>query len=73
MEKDIKLSLKSLGTNLILTNELSLWYVPHSLNPKEICCFLRLVCKDISDGQEIIPIPVTNLIDDSPVAPEGES
>ncbi|GMN49368.1 hypothetical protein TIFTF001_018536 [Ficus carica] len=30
-----------------------------------------LVCKDISFGQENIPIPATNIIDDSPVAPEG--
>ncbi|PON54801.1 histone H3-K9 methyltransferase [Parasponia andersonii] len=30
-----------------------------------------LVCEDISHGQENIPIPVTNVIDDPPLAPEG--
>ncbi|KAM6589787.1 hypothetical protein CsatA_012392 [Cannabis sativa] len=30
-----------------------------------------LVCKDISNGQESKPIPVTNVIDDPPSAPEG--
>ncbi|KAI3929811.1 hypothetical protein MKX01_025979 [Papaver californicum] len=30
-----------------------------------------LVCKDISGGQENVPIPATNLVDDPPVAPTG--
>ncbi|KAI3982140.1 hypothetical protein MKX01_019046 [Papaver californicum] len=30
-----------------------------------------LVCKDISGGQENIPIPATNLVNDPPVAPTG--
>ncbi|GMI86833.1 SET DOMAIN PROTEIN 33, SU(VAR)3-9 homolog 4, KRYPTONITE [Hibiscus trionum] len=30
-----------------------------------------LVCEDISGGQEIIPIPATNMVDDPPVAPTG--
>lgn len=32
---------------------------------------LGLVCEDISGGQERIPIPATNLIDDPPFAPTG--
>ena len=31
----------------------------------------RLVCKDITGGQEDIPIPATNLVDDPPVPPTG--
>lgn len=30
-----------------------------------------LVCEDISGGQEVVPIPATNLVDDPPVAPTG--
>ncbi|KAL2939652.1 Histone-lysine N-methyltransferase H3 lysine-9 specific SUVH4 [Bienertia sinuspersici] len=30
-----------------------------------------LVCEDISEGQENIPVPATNLVDDPPVAPTG--
>lgn len=32
----------------------------------------RLVCEDITGGQEGIPIPATNLVDDPPVAPTGK-
>ncbi|RYR04710.1 hypothetical protein Ahy_B06g084489 isoform A [Arachis hypogaea] len=32
-----------------------------------------LVCEDITGGQENIPIPATNLVDDPPVAPTGKS
>lgn len=35
------------------------------------CIYVRLVCKDITGGQEDIPIPATNLVDDPPVAPTG--
>lgn len=31
----------------------------------------RLVCEDITGGQENFPIPATNLVDDPPVAPTG--
>ncbi|KAK8715924.1 hypothetical protein V6N13_043249 [Hibiscus sabdariffa] len=31
-----------------------------------------LVCEDISGGQENVPIPATNLVDDPPVAPTGK-
>lgn len=34
--------------------------------------WLRLVCEDITGGQENIPIPATNLVDDPPVAPTGK-
>ena len=34
--------------------------------------FSRLVCKDISGGQENIRIPATNVCDVPPVAPSGE-
>lgn len=33
--------------------------------------FNRLVCRDISYGQENIPIPATNLVDNPPVPPSG--
>lgn len=31
----------------------------------------RLVCDDITEGLEDIPIPVTNLVDDPPIKPPG--
>ncbi|KAI8541254.1 hypothetical protein RHMOL_Rhmol08G0047300 [Rhododendron molle] len=40
--------------------------------PNSISEIRGLVCKDISDGQEDIPIPATNLVDDPPVAPTGK-
>lgn len=30
------------------------------------------MCEDIAGGQEDIPIPATNLVDDPPVAPIGK-
>ena len=33
--------------------------------------FDRLVCDDISGGQENFPIPATNLVDNPPVPPPG--
>lgn len=38
-----------------------------------VLCFTfgRLVCDDISGGQENLPIPATNLVDDPPVPPSG--
>ena len=30
------------------------------------------MCEDISGGQEDVPIPATNLVDDPPVAPTGK-
>lgn len=32
----------------------------------------RLVCEDITGGQEDVPIPATNLVDDPPVPPTGK-
>lgn len=34
-------------------------------------CFNRLVCGDISNGQETFPIPATNLVDNPPIPPSG--
>lgn len=39
---------------------------------KDIYGFLSLVCRDLSNGLEAIPIPVTNEIDDSPITPNGK-
>ncbi|XP_057982560.1 histone-lysine N-methyltransferase, H3 lysine-9 specific SUVH4 isoform X2 [Malania oleifera] len=39
--------------------------------PKSISEIRGLVCEDITGGEEDIPIPATNLIDDPPVAPAG--
>jgi hypothetical protein len=36
-----------------------------------VCLFDSLVCDDISGGQERIPIPATNLVDDPPIPPSG--
>ncbi|KAF8765779.1 hypothetical protein HU200_008288 [Digitaria exilis] len=46
---------------------LSLSYQFHSL----LFRILRLVCGDISNGQENFPIPSTNLVDNPPVPPSG--
>ncbi|KAK6928600.1 SET domain [Dillenia turbinata] len=40
--------------------------------PNSISEIRGLVCEDITAGQEDIPIPATNLVDDPPVAPTGE-
>ncbi|XVF59943.1 hypothetical protein PTKIN_Ptkin08bG0002400 [Pterospermum kingtungense] len=39
--------------------------------PKSTSEIRGLVCEDISGGQEDIPIPATNLVDDPPIAPTG--
>ncbi|KAH9627160.1 hypothetical protein KSS87_018400 [Heliosperma pusillum] len=39
--------------------------------PDTIADVRGLVCADISEGQEDIPIPATNLVDDPPVPPTG--
>ncbi|XP_059668643.1 histone-lysine N-methyltransferase, H3 lysine-9 specific SUVH4-like [Cornus florida] len=39
--------------------------------PNTISEIRGLVCEDISGGQEKIPIPATNLVDDPPIAPTG--
>ncbi|RVX06887.1 Histone-lysine N-methyltransferase, H3 lysine-9 specific SUVH4 [Vitis vinifera] len=40
--------------------------------PNSISEIRGLVCEDISGGQEDIPIPATNLVDDPPFAPTGK-
>ncbi|KAL8474905.1 hypothetical protein ACS0TY_031355 [Phlomoides rotata] len=39
--------------------------------PQSISEIRGLVCEDITGGLEAIPIPVTNLVDDPPISPEG--
>ncbi|XP_045823256.1 histone-lysine N-methyltransferase, H3 lysine-9 specific SUVH4-like [Trifolium pratense] len=39
--------------------------------PQTVAELRGLVCEDITEGQEHVPIPVTNLVDDSPVPPTG--
>uniref|UniRef100_A0A2C9W0Z9 SET domain-containing protein n=1 Tax=Manihot esculenta TaxID=3983 RepID=A0A2C9W0Z9_MANES len=39
--------------------------------PQSISEIRGLVCEDISAGQEDVPIPATNLVDDPPVPPTG--
>ncbi|KAI5341486.1 hypothetical protein L3X38_020760 [Prunus dulcis] len=39
--------------------------------PQSLSEIRGLVCEDISGGQEDVPIPATNLVDDPPVAPTG--
>ncbi|PNY00002.1 histone-lysine N-methyltransferase H3 lysine-9 specific SUVH4-like protein [Trifolium pratense] len=40
--------------------------------PQTVAEIRGLVCEDITEGQEDVPIPVTNLVDDSPVPPIGK-
>ncbi|CAL9014902.1 unnamed protein product [Prunus brigantina] len=40
--------------------------------PQSLSEIRGLVCEDISGGQEDVPIPATNLVDDPPVAPTGK-
>ncbi|XP_004493077.1 histone-lysine N-methyltransferase, H3 lysine-9 specific SUVH4 [Cicer arietinum] len=39
--------------------------------PQSVAEIRGLVCEDISGGQEDVPIPATNLVDDPPVPPTG--
>lgn len=43
----------------------------HGKIPKSISDLRGLVCEDISGGQETIPIPASNLVDEPPIAPTG--
>ncbi|GAV87624.1 YDG_SRA domain-containing protein/Pre-SET domain-containing protein, partial [Cephalotus follicularis] len=56
------------GQPILTTNQVFFTYgrVPQSASE-----IRGLVCEDISGGQEHIPIPATNLVDDPPVAPTG--
>ena len=51
---------------------LLLWALNFPLTSQAIFFYFnRLVCADISNGQENFPIPATNLVDNPPVPPSG--
>ncbi|KAG6656146.1 histone-lysine N-methyltransferase, H3 lysine-9 specific SUVH4-like isoform X2 [Carya illinoinensis] len=56
------------GQPILTTNQVhfSFGRVPQSVSE-----IRGLVCEDITGGQESLPIPATNLVDDPPVAPIG--
>ncbi|XP_022934519.1 histone-lysine N-methyltransferase, H3 lysine-9 specific SUVH4 isoform X1 [Cucurbita moschata] len=56
------------GQSLLTTNQVQFVY---GRVPKSVAEIRGLVCEDITGGQEDIPIPATNLVDDPPVAPIG--
>ncbi|XP_050941601.1 histone-lysine N-methyltransferase, H3 lysine-9 specific SUVH4 isoform X2 [Cucumis melo] len=56
------------GQSLLTTNQVQFIY---GRVPKSVSEIRGLVCEDIAGGQEDIPIPATNLVDDPPVAPIG--
>lgn len=56
------------GQSLLTTNQVQFIY---GRVPKSVSEIRGLVCEDITGGQEDIPIPATNLVDDPPVAPIG--
>lgn len=64
-----KFRLKRLeGQPPLTTKEVSF---THGRIPKSLSEIRGLVCEDITQGLENIRIPVTNLVDDPPTAPEG--
>ncbi|CAL9152695.1 histone-lysine N-methyltransferase, H3 lysine-9 specific SUVH4-like [Musa acuminata AAA Group] len=64
-----KFNLKRLeGQPHLTTNQV---YFGRAQAPRSISDLRGLVCEDISGGQENIPIPVTNVVDDPPVPPTG--
>jgi hypothetical protein len=69
---------QSLIISLLVSNiqisqfNLVMWTLKFSFTSQAIFyCSNRLVCRDISDGQESFPIPATNLVDNPPVPPSG--
>ncbi|KAL4367165.1 hypothetical protein GQ457_05G011630 [Hibiscus cannabinus] len=56
------------GQPILTTNQVQFTY---GRVPKSSSEIRGLVCEDISGGQEDVPIPATNLVDDPPVAPTG--
>ncbi|KAK8716906.1 hypothetical protein V6N13_044197 [Hibiscus sabdariffa] len=56
------------GQPILTTNQVQFTY---GRVPKTSSEIRGLVCEDISGGQEDVPIPATNLVDDPPVAPTG--
>ncbi|CAA2958258.1 histone-lysine N-methyltransferase, H3 lysine-9 specific SUVH4 [Olea europaea subsp. europaea] len=64
-----KFRLKRLdGQPPLTTNQV---YFTRGRIPNSISEIRGLVCEDITGGQEDIPIPVTNLVDDPPIPPKG--
>ncbi|GMP29813.1 hypothetical protein CsSME_00004762 [Camellia sinensis var. sinensis] len=64
-----KFRLKRLeGQPLLTTNQVQYF---RGRAPNSISEIRGLVCEDITRGQEDIPIPATNLVDDPPLAPTG--
>ncbi|XP_074564701.1 histone-lysine N-methyltransferase, H3 lysine-9 specific SUVH4 isoform X4 [Curcuma longa] len=62
-----KYKLKRLeGQPLLTTSQV---FFARAQAPRSISNLRGLVCEDLSGGQENIPIPVTNVIDDPPVGP----
>uniref|UniRef100_A0A7N0UPE8 Uncharacterized protein n=1 Tax=Kalanchoe fedtschenkoi TaxID=63787 RepID=A0A7N0UPE8_KALFE len=58
------------GQPTLTTNQVN---YAHGGVPKVLTDLRGLVCDDISGGEERLPIPATNLVDDPPVAPSGFS
>ncbi|KAJ8773101.1 hypothetical protein K2173_028278 [Erythroxylum novogranatense] len=56
------------GQPLLTTNQV---FFTYGRVPQSVSEIRGLVCEDISGGQEDVPIPATNLVDDPPVAPTG--
>ncbi|MED6220910.1 Histone-lysine N-methyltransferase, H3 lysine-9 specific suvh4 [Stylosanthes scabra] len=56
------------GQPVLTTNQV---YFTRGRVPQSTAEIRGLVCEDITGGQESIPIPATNLVDDPPVAPTG--
>ncbi|XP_022863184.1 histone-lysine N-methyltransferase, H3 lysine-9 specific SUVH4-like isoform X2 [Olea europaea var. sylvestris] len=64
-----KFRLKRLdGQPPLTTNQV---YFTRGRIPNSISEIRGLVCEDITGGQEEIPIPVTNLVDEPPIPPKG--
>ncbi|KAL5150344.1 Histone-lysine N-methyltransferase, H3 lysine-9 specific SUVH4 [Glycine soja] len=56
------------GQPKLTTNQV---YFVNGRVPRSLTEIQGLVCEDITGGQEDIPIPATNLVDDPPVPPTG--
>ncbi|KAI4350432.1 hypothetical protein L6164_004889 [Bauhinia variegata] len=56
------------GQPTLTTNQV---YFNNGRVPQSVAEIRGLVCEDITEGQEDLPIPATNLVDNPPVAPTG--
>ncbi|KAL5581470.1 hypothetical protein UlMin_013912 [Ulmus minor] len=56
------------GQPILTTNQV---HFAHGRVPESLAEIRGLVCEDITGGQENIPIPATNLVDDPPISPTG--